>query len=80
MQEVAHDSMTDAGKRRKGSSKGEHDFSSSEWSEVDFTGDDPSKDGVARFETDPDGRKELSPPTEHIRHVDSEDSSWCRFF
>ena len=71
--EVAQGSMTDAGKRRKGSGKGDQDFSSSEWSEIEFTGDDPSKDGVARFETDPDGKmsaKVLSPPTEHIRHVD----------
>ena len=46
--EVAQGSMTDAGKRRKGSSKGEHDFCSPEWSEVEFTGDDPSKDGIVR--------------------------------
>ena len=34
--EVAQGSMTDAGKRRKGSSKGDHDFSSSEWSEIEY--------------------------------------------
>ncbi len=46
---------------------------SSEWSEVEFTGDDPSKDGIVRYENDPDGTlaaKELAPPTDHIRHVD----------
>ena len=71
--QVACGSMTDAGKRRKGDSKGDPETSSSDWNEVDFPKDDPSKDAVARYENDESGKvvaKELAPPTDHIRHVD----------
>ena len=74
--QVASGSMTDAGKRRKGDSKGDPETSGSDWNEVDFPKDDPSKHAVARYENDESGKvvaKELAPPappTDHIRHVD----------
>ena len=74
--QVASRSMTDAGKRPKGDSKADPETSSSEWNDMDFPKDDPSKDAVARYENDESGKvvaKELAPPappTDHIHHVD----------